>query len=130
MNGVGEGEAGRFDVPSADGTSLAVWVEGVHGSGVVVDAHAFDPRLVEVFIDRPNETALGAPLINTSGTHRRTARLSRNGRAEIQPATIVAASAIRWSLVQGGPSVALAPWSTSLAWSPRMLTAWLSMSLA
>jgi hypothetical protein len=39
----------------------------------------------------------------------------RNGRQEVQLATIVEASAIRWSLVHGGPSVARGPWSTSPA---------------
>ena len=38
---------------------------------------------------------------------------------------IVAASAIRWSLFQGGPSVARGPRSTSSARSPRTSTAWL-----
>ena len=37
-----------------------------------------------------------------------------------QPATIVAASAIRWSFVQGGPSVARGPCRTSSARSASM----------
>ena len=41
-----------------------------------------------------------------------------------------AARAIRWSLAQGGPSVARGPWSTSSARSARMLTACPSTFLA
>ena len=44
-------------------------------------------------------------------------------RQQIQPATIVAASAIRWSFVQGGPIVARGPCRTSSARSASMLTA-------
>jgi hypothetical protein len=44
-------------------------------------------------------------------------------RQQLQPATIVAASAIRWSFVQGGPIVARGPCRTSSARSPSMPTA-------
>jgi hypothetical protein len=44
-------------------------------------------------------------------------------RQQSQPATMVAASAIRWSFVQGGPSVARGPCRTSSARSPSMLVA-------
>src|ERR1017187_7611318 len=54
----------------------------------------------------------------------------RSARQEHHLATIVAASAIRWSLVQGGPSVARGPWSTSPARAPRILAACASTAFA
>ena len=42
---------------------------------------------------------------------------------EAQELTIVAASAIRWSFVQGAPKVARGPWRTSSASSARILAA-------
>ena len=42
---------------------------------------------------------------------------------KIQPARIVAASAVRWSFVQGGPIVARGPCRTSSARSASMLAA-------
>lgn len=78
----------------------------------------------------------GLPLneATSSGRHRRTrqgaTRLSTTALPETQPATIVAARAIRWSFAQGGPSLARGPCSTSSARSARMLTAWPSTSLA
>jgi hypothetical protein len=45
-------------------------------------------------------------------------------------ARIVAASAVRWSFVHGGPNVARRPRSTSSARSPKMLAAALSASFA
>ena len=47
----------------------------------------------------------------------------RGPTTQIQPATIVAASAVRWSFVQGGPNVARGPCRISSARSPSMLTA-------
>ena len=52
------------------------------------------------------------------------------GRVEVQLATIVAASAIRWSFAQGGPIVARGPSRTSSARSPSTPAAWPSTSLA
>ena len=56
-------------------------------------------------------------------------RARRLGR-EVQPATIVAASAIRWSFVHGGPIVARGPSRTSSARSASKPAAWPSTSLA
>ena len=62
----------------------------------------------------------------TSPPHRRAGRCRTPGRPtrmapSAQPATIVAASAIRWSFVQGGPIVARGPCRTSSARSASML---------
>ena len=54
----------------------------------------------------------------------------RLSEAQGQPATIVAASAIRWSLVQGGPSVARGPCRTSSARSASTAAAWPTTSFA
>ena len=55
---------------------------------------------------------------------------ARAGRRDVQPAMTVAASAIRWSLPQGGLSVARGPRRTSSARALRTLAAWRSTSLA
>ena len=57
-------------------------------------------------------------------------RLRRRCLAAAQLATTVAAKAIRWSLVHGGPSVARGLPSTSPARSPRILAACASTALA
>ena len=73
---------------------------------------------------RPADALPGPPPV------RRAWDAPERAQRDAEPATIVAASAIRWSLAQGGPSVARGPCSTSSARSARMLAARASTSLA
>jgi hypothetical protein len=70
-------------------------------------------------------TRSGTPATSPLGSSRiiSPAGFERFFAEQIQRPTIVAASAIRWSFVQGGPIVARGPCRTSSARSASMLTA-------